>query len=54
MVKAVRETALVIKKEVYPLTDKQANGKDFSRSLYVVEGIKKENYLQKKISVLYV
>ncbi|AWG23040.1 pseudaminic acid synthase [Flavobacterium faecale] len=41
MVKAVREAELAIGKVDYTLTDKQAKGKDFSRSLYVVNDIKK-------------
>ncbi|MCW2120274.1 pseudaminic acid synthase [Flavobacterium sp. 7A] len=41
MVKAVREAELAIGKVDYTLTDKQAKGKDFSRSLYVVKDIKK-------------
>jgi pseudaminic acid synthase len=41
MVKAVRETELAIGKVDYTLTDKQAKGKDFSRSLYITENVKK-------------
>jgi pseudaminic acid synthase len=40
MVKAVRETEKVIGVIDYNLTEKQAKGKDFSRSLYVVKDIK--------------
>lgn len=40
MVKAVREAESAIGKVDYTLTDKQKKGKDFSRSLYVVEDIK--------------
>ncbi|WP_281322678.1 pseudaminic acid synthase [Flavobacterium aestivum] len=40
MVKAVREAESAIGKVDYTLTEKQAKGKDFSRSLYVVEDIK--------------
>ncbi len=40
MVKAVREAESAIGKVDYVLTEKQAKGKDFSRSLYVVEDIK--------------
>ena len=40
MVKAVREAELAIGKLDYKLTPKQLKGKDFSRSLYVVEDIK--------------
>lgn len=41
MVKAVRETELAIGTVDYNLTPKQLKGKDFSRSLYVVNDIKK-------------
>jgi pseudaminic acid synthase len=41
MVKAVRETELAIGKVDYTLTDKQSKGKDFSRSLYITEDVKK-------------
>ena len=41
MVKAVREAESAIGKVDYTLTEKQTKGKDFSRSLYVVEDIKK-------------
>lgn len=40
MVKAVREAENAIGVVDYNLTEKQAKGKDFSRSLYVVENIK--------------
>jgi len=40
MVKAVREAEMAIGKVDYTLTEKQKKGKDFSRSLYVVEDIK--------------
>lgn len=40
MVKAVREAESAIGVVDYTLTEKQAKGKDFSRSLYVVEDIK--------------
>jgi pseudaminic acid synthase len=39
MVKAIRETEKAIGKIDYHLTEKQIKGKDFSRSLYVVETI---------------
>ena len=39
MVKAVREAELAIGKVDYTLTEKQMKGKDFSRSLYVVDDI---------------
>ena len=41
MVKAVREAEKAIGKIDYNLTEKQKKGKDFSRSLYVVEDIQK-------------
>lgn len=40
MVKAIREAESAIGIVDYTLTDKQAKGKDFSRSLYVVEDMK--------------
>ncbi|WP_310559558.1 pseudaminic acid synthase [Flavobacterium sp.] len=40
MVKAVREAEQAIGKVDYTLTEKQASGKDFCRSLYVVEDMK--------------
>lgn len=40
MVKAVRETEKAIGKVDYTLTEKQQKGKDFSRSLYIVEDVK--------------
>lgn len=40
MVKAVREAESAIGKVDYSLTKKQIKGKDFSRSLYVVENVK--------------
>ena len=36
MVKCVREAEMSLGKIDYNLTDKQVNGKDFSRSLYVI------------------
>ena len=41
MVKAVREAEKAIGRVDYTLTDKQIKGKDFSRSLYFVENMKK-------------
>ncbi len=41
MVRAVREAEKAIGIVDYSLTDKQAKGRDFSRSLYVVKDIKK-------------
>mgnify|MGYP000449768930 FL=1 len=40
MVKSIREAECAIGEVNYTLTDKQKKGKDFSRSLYVVEDIK--------------
>jgi pseudaminic acid synthase len=40
MVKAVRDAEISIGTVSYSLTDKQAKGRDFSRSLYVVEDVK--------------
>ena len=40
MVKSLREAEKAIGTIDYNLTEKQLNGKDFSRSLYVVEDIK--------------
>jgi pseudaminic acid synthase len=48
MVKAVREAENAIGIINYSLTDKQAKGKDFSRSLYVVENIKKGEIITEK------
>ncbi|WP_264559521.1 pseudaminic acid synthase [Flavobacterium sp. N2270] len=41
MVKAVREAEKAIGKVDYALTEKQKKGRDFSRSLYIAENIKK-------------
>lgn len=50
MVKAIRDTEAAIGKVNYQLTQKQIKGKDFSRSLYVVENIKKgEVFTEKNI-----
>lgn len=48
MVKAVREAESAIGVVDYVLTDKQAKGKDFSRSLYVVEDIKAGEVITEK------
>lgn len=48
MVKAIREAESAIGKIDYTLTDKQAKGKDFSRSLYVVEDIKAGEIITEK------
>lgn len=50
MVKAVREAEKAVGKIDYTLTEKQAKGKDFSRSLYIAEDIKKgEVFTEKNI-----
>lgn len=50
MVKAVREAEKAIGKIDYQLTEKQAKGKDFSRSLYVVENMKEgEEFTEKNV-----
>ncbi|MDO9551545.1 pseudaminic acid synthase [Rhodonellum sp.] len=48
MVKAVRETEKAIGVVDYKLTDKQRKGRDFSRSLYVVEDIKAGELITEK------
>ncbi|AWW32223.1 pseudaminic acid synthase [Echinicola strongylocentroti] len=48
MVKAVREAESAIGKVSYELTEKQKKGRDFSRSLYVVEDIKEGNLITEK------
>ncbi len=48
MVKAVREAEKAIGKVDYSLTEKQKKGKDFSRSLYVVEDIKADEVITEK------
>ena len=48
LVKAVREAEQAIGKVNYTLTDKQASGKDFSRSLYVVEDMKEGDVITEK------
>ena len=48
MVKAVREAESAIGKVDYTLTDKQLKGKDFSRSLYVVEDMKEGDIITEK------
>jgi pseudaminic acid synthase len=48
MVKAVREAESAIGKIDYTLTGKQLKGKDFSRSLYVVEDIKAGDVISDK------
>jgi len=48
MVKAIRETEKAIGKVDYKLTEKQEKGRDFSRSLYVVESITKGDVFSEK------
>lgn len=48
MVKAVREAESAIGVVDYTLTEKQAKGKDFSRSLYLVEDIKSGDVVSEK------
>lgn len=48
MVKAVREAESAIGVVDYTLTEKQVKGKDFSRSLYVVEDIKEGDLITEK------
>jgi pseudaminic acid synthase len=48
MVKSVREAESAIGVIDYTLTEKQAKGKDFSRSLYVVEDIKEGEVITEK------
>jgi pseudaminic acid synthase len=48
MVKAVREAELAIGNIDYSLTEKQKKGKDFSRSLYVVEDVKEGELVTEK------
>lgn len=48
MVNSVREAEKAIGKVDYSLTDKQKKGKDFSRSLYIVEDMKKGDVITEK------
>ncbi|MDA9833949.1 pseudaminic acid synthase [Flavobacteriaceae bacterium] len=48
MVKAIRDAECAIGKVDYNLTDKQIKGRDFSRSLYVVQDIKKGDIITEK------
>jgi pseudaminic acid synthase len=48
MVKAIREAESAIGEINYSLTLKQAKGKDFSRSLYIVEDMKKGDIITEK------
>ena len=45
MVKAVREAELAIGNVDYSLTEKQMQGRNFSRSLYVVANVKKGDFV---------
>lgn len=49
MVKAIREAEKAIGVVDYTLTEKQAKGKDFSRSLYVYKILKLVKLLQKNV-----
>ncbi|MDW8849274.1 pseudaminic acid synthase [Flavobacterium sp. MMLR14_040] len=48
MVKAVREAEHAIGKVDYKLTEKQAKGRDFSRSLYVIKDMKEGDIITKE------
>jgi pseudaminic acid synthase len=48
MVKAIREAEQAVGKVDYTLTEKQASGKDFCRSLYVVEDMKEGDVITEK------
>ena len=48
MVKAVREAEKAVGKVDYELTEKQKKGRDFSRSIYIVEDIKAGEKITKK------
>ena len=48
MVKAVREAEMALGVVDYTLTEKQAKGKDFSRSLYVVENMRAGDIVSEK------
>ena len=48
MVESVRNAEKAIGKVDYSLTEKQLKGKDFSRSLYIVEDVKEGEYLTEK------
>ncbi len=48
MVKAVRETEKAIGDVDYTLTEKQTKGRDFSRSLYIVQDVENGDYLTKE------
>jgi len=48
MVKAVREAENAIGEINYDLTEKQIKGRDFSRSLYIVEDVKKGDVVTEK------
>ena len=48
MVKAVREAELAIGKVDYTLTDKQKQGRNFSRSLYIAKDVRKGDVITKE------
>jgi pseudaminic acid synthase len=48
MVKAIRQAEIAIGKIDYDLTEKQIKGREFRRSLYVVEDIKKGDVITEK------
>ena len=48
MVKGVREAESAIGKVDYSLTEKQKKGRDFSRSLYIVENVKKGELVKER------
>ena len=50
MVKSVREAELAIGDVNYSLSEKQKQGRKFSRSLYISKNVKKENLLHQKTS----
>ena len=48
MVKSIRDAEKSIGKINYNLTEKQLKGKEFSRSLYIVEDVKKNQIVTKE------
>ena len=48
MVENIRTAELAIGKITYTLTDKQINGRNFSRSLYIIEDIKQGEIITTK------
>ena len=49
MVKAIREAEVAVGTSSYELSPKQVAGKDFSRSLYVAEALKKGEIITESI-----